>query len=428
MSRRLLIVSPHFPPVNAPDMQRARQALPYLADCGWEAEVLAVDAQDVAAPMDPLLARSIPSHVPVHRVRAPRSAVDRLLRRTSLGGRARPVLARAGSQLLRARRFDLVFFTTTQFSVLRAGASWQREHGVPYVVDWQDPWVTDYYDRPGSPPPPGGWRYRLAAREARRYERSCLEAAAGIVSVNGAYLAQLNTRYPALAHTPAAVIPFGFEPADFALAREPGIAPAFARRPGTRHLVFVGAAGGIMRPALELLFAGLRHWRDSRGGSRPDLHLHFVGTSYAPAEHARPSVLPLARAAGVAELVEETPARVGYLAALRTLLASDAILLLGSDDEAYSPSKLATVAFAGRPVLALVPAGGALDRALAEIGGATVAHFRPQPDVETVVEFLRAFPPVAAAAADRFTHLGAAARTRELAAFLDRALGAAAQP
>ncbi len=41
--KRVLLVSPHFPPVNAPDMQRVRLALPHLRGLGWEPTVLAVE-------------------------------------------------------------------------------------------------------------------------------------------------------------------------------------------------------------------------------------------------------------------------------------------------------------------------------------------------------------------------------------------------
>ena len=40
--RRLLIVSPHFPPLNAPDHQRVRMSLPHYAACGWEPVVLCI--------------------------------------------------------------------------------------------------------------------------------------------------------------------------------------------------------------------------------------------------------------------------------------------------------------------------------------------------------------------------------------------------
>ncbi len=60
--RRVLIVSPHFPPVNAPDHQRVRMSLPYLYENGWEAHVLAVDPRFVAGFLDPYLLQTIPAH------------------------------------------------------------------------------------------------------------------------------------------------------------------------------------------------------------------------------------------------------------------------------------------------------------------------------------------------------------------------------
>ena len=47
---KVLIISPHFPPTNAPDMQRVRMILPYLSESGMTAEVLAVNSAQVAAP------------------------------------------------------------------------------------------------------------------------------------------------------------------------------------------------------------------------------------------------------------------------------------------------------------------------------------------------------------------------------------------
>jgi hypothetical protein len=35
--KRVLVVTPRFPPVNAPDHQRARLMLPFLREFGWEA-------------------------------------------------------------------------------------------------------------------------------------------------------------------------------------------------------------------------------------------------------------------------------------------------------------------------------------------------------------------------------------------------------
>ena len=62
--RRVLIVSPHFPPTNAPDMQRVRMSLPHFREFGWDPHVLTVgDAGDT--PVDPLLSATVPADVEV---------------------------------------------------------------------------------------------------------------------------------------------------------------------------------------------------------------------------------------------------------------------------------------------------------------------------------------------------------------------------
>jgi len=429
--KRVLIVSPHFPPVNAPDHQRIRTSLPYFAACGWEAVVLAVEADFVSAPQDELLVATVPSEVTVCRVRAVPTRLARLAGLGNIAYRAWFPLAAAGARLLRAQRFDLVYFSTTQFVATALGRRWLRRFGVPFVVDLQDPWRTDYYERPGAPRPPGGWKYRFARRQAADLEERSWRDAAGFISVSADYLAQLAARYPWFAEKPAAVIPFGAPEADFALVHTRGdLVPAFEREPGCLHLVNVGAVGPIMRGSLEYLFRQVRAFRSVEPALAARLRFHFIGTSYAPAGRAEPSVLPVAAAFGVADLVREQTARVGYFTALKTLLAADALVIPGSGDSGYSPSKLGVCWLAAKPVLALAPAGSAFARAVTDLDFATLAPW-PGPESDPVIaDFFRATfrapgEPPPGRDALRFAALHTArARTAEQCALFDRALAA----
>jgi len=388
--RRVLIISPHFPPTHAPDHQRVRMSLPYFRENGWDPTVLAVAAECVETAVDPLLADNVPPDVPVCRVRALPVRWTRLIGLGNVAYRAWFQLRRAGDRLLQEQKFDLVYFSTTQFVVTALGRRWQERFGVPFVVDLQDPWRTDYYERPGSPPPPGGWKYRFARWQAARLEERSWRDAAGFVSVSPDYLTQLAARYPWFGRKPAAVIPFGAPEADFVLARaRQDLAPAFAREAGAVHVVSVGAVGPIMRPALELLFAGFNHLRRTDPAAAARLRFHFIGTSYAPAGRAEASVLPVAAASGVTDGVREATGRVGYFTALKSLLAADAIVIPGSDDPAYNPSKIAATFLADRPTLALTPTGSAMDRMLAELGFATLGHWPDPAGRAAVAAFLR---------------------------------------
>ena len=430
--RRVLIISPHFPPTNAPDHQRVRMSLPYFKENGWEPVVLAVDPARVEVTQDPLLTRTVPADVTVHHVSAVPAHCSRRVGLGNIAYRAWFQLRSAGDRLLTAGKFDLVYFSTTQFVVTALGRRWLRRFGVPYVVDIQDPWQTDYYDRPNASPAPGGWKYRFARWQAARLEGPAWRDAAGFISVTPDYLALLKSRYPWFEAKPAAVIPFGASETDFSLARMlPGLEPAFVREPGLVHVISVGAIGPIMRTALELLFAGVRQLRAIDPLTAGKLRFHFIGTSYAPAGSAEPSVLPTAEACGVADLVREDIRRVGYFIAIKTMLEADAVLLPGSDDLAYNPSKTAACFLAAKPTLVLTPAGSALDRMVNELNFAIVARWPAAGSVAVVMEFLRdlangspqSTPPAATLAAFASRHT-ARARTRQQCELFDRAIAA----
>ena len=68
--RKVLIVSPNWPPVNAPDLQRARISLSYYRQYGWEPVVLAVRAADATGTLDPELESTYPADVRIVHCRA----------------------------------------------------------------------------------------------------------------------------------------------------------------------------------------------------------------------------------------------------------------------------------------------------------------------------------------------------------------------
>ncbi len=373
--RNVLIVSPHFPPVNAPDCQRVRMALPYLRRNGWNPTVLAVEARHREDWIDDSLAESLPADVDIVRCGALDRRLTRLLGVNNLGLRSVMHINRAGSDLLARQRFDLVFFSTTQYLVTPLGPAWRRSFGVPYVVDLQDPWRSDYYERPGAPTPPGGWKYNFARFTSWLFEERAMGGAAGLMSVSPRYLRELQERYGWAELPPHAVIPFGAPQADFDhIAREPGAGPGVPSLDRDRfNWVATGVVGPQFSHALRVLLAGVARLRAADPALAGRIRLNFIGTSYAEAERSRPAVLPIAEQYGVGDLVAEHPARVGYLDSLRLMRKADGLLLLGTDDPAYAPSKLFPYYLADRPMLALVHSGSLLERQVRRLHCAHVA-------------------------------------------------------
>ncbi|HVZ65439.1 MAG TPA: glycosyltransferase [Lacunisphaera sp.] len=421
---RVLIISPHFPPVNAPDMQRVRMSLPYFVDAGWEIVVLTVDDKASLAPLEPGLLETVPA--PVRVVRAP--VLSRRWTRwfgvNSLGLRALLGMYFRGRRLLAAESFDLVYFSTTQFVICALGRLWHGQCGVPYVIDLQDPWLSDYYDQPGAPRPPGGWKYRFARGLARLLEGWTLRRAAHVISVSSHYLGTLRERYPWFRGIEGSVVTFGVPDADLQAARRqstttPHLLPASA---GFR-IAYAGRLGPDMRPALDALFAAVARFKDA---PRP-YEIYFFGTSYAAAGQGVATTTDLAARHGISHLVHEQPARIGYLDSLRVLLETDLVLVLGSEDRAYSPSKFYPTLLAARPALVIAPFASVLEAKVRELGGAALISFEPREPlatatVEAVATVLAAFADHPAAPLGPPANLAAVEREYSAAAIARRQL------
>ena len=353
--KKVLIVSPHFPPVNAADMQRTRLALPYLRELGWEPTVLAVDPDSVeGAVIDAVLEKTYPDDIRVIRVHGLPSRYTRWLGIGSLWWRCGRALRLAGDQLLRREKFDLVFFSNTQFDSFTLGPLWRQRYGIPYVLDYQDPWVNDYYRDTGTRPPGGALKFWVSQFNARRREPKVLKKVSRIIAVSPAYGPSLQKRYPWFAASTVRTIPFGTSSLDLETARshEPS-RKLIPFGDGHIHHVYAGRCGDDMVIALTILFRAFKRYLDSHPTEARRHRFHFIGTDYAPAPLGRERVVPVAKREGVASYVNEHCYRVPYFDALNFLIRADALVVIGSDDATYSASKIYPYILARRPLITI---------------------------------------------------------------------------
>lgn len=377
--KRVLIVSPNWPPVSFPDLHRVRMALPYFAESGWEPLVLHINPDEQEGLKDPSLILSVPPSTRTYQARGVRRGATEWFGLTSVGWRSLVGLQRDGARIIEAERPDVVFFSTTMFVTTVLGRLWHERFGVPYIVDYQDPWVDDYYDRSGVKPP-GGWlKYRASRAIARTLEPQVMRSVSHIISVSPAYADSLRVRYAYLRAEQFTVLPFGAPEADFEMLQQlrirDGLFDAFD---GKQHWVYAGAAGAMMTPALRLLFSALAKIRNESSREWRDVHLHFVGTSYAPQDKAVETVRPIAVECGVGDVVTETTARLPYFEALKAITEATALVVIGSDSASYSASKLYPYVLARRPMLSVLHAESPAVRILRAIGAGEVVEFDPR--------------------------------------------------
>jgi hypothetical protein len=351
--RKVLIVSPHFAPINSPDMQRTRMALPFLRGLGWEPVVLAVAPALVeGGVLEALLEKTYPADIRVVRVGGIPSWATRAVGVGSLWLRCGRAIRAAGEKLLSSERFDLVFFSTTQFDAFTLGPLWKKRFGVPYVLDYQDPWVNDYYSRTGTKPPGGRLKFAFSQWCGRRKEPEVLRKASAVVSVSGAYATTLAATYPWFDASRVVFLPFGAAERDFAVARmHVPEKPLIDFSDGLIHLVYTGRCGPDMSTSLSITFRAFKIYLAANPSEAKKIRFHFIGTDYAPRPFGREWAMPVAIAEGVEQYITEECYRVPYFDALYYLIHANALIAVGSNDPTYSASKIFPYVLAQRPML-----------------------------------------------------------------------------
>ncbi|MBE9175010.1 hypothetical protein IQ225_06260 [Synechocystis salina LEGE 06155] len=381
MNRRVLIVSPHFPPVNAADHQRIRMALPYFADFGWDVTILCVDSEFVEGINDLNLSLTIPTNVEIIRCKAISLKLSRKLKLGNLAFRSIPFLIKATAQYFEKNYFDLVYFSNTVFLTMPLGRHWQQKYNVPYVLDFQDPWLSDYYERTGTTPPGGKLKYTLANALAQILEPFTLGKAAHITSVSPDYPQALMKRYPFLRNDQFTVLPFGAPENDFEILDSLGIQQTiFDPNDGYQHWVYVGRAFEAMYLSLNSLFAAIQQHRLQNPGPWENIKLHFVGTKYSIHDQGK-EIEAIAKSYDLEQIVTEYPQRIPYFEALQVLKDSHGILIIGSDDPGYSASKIYPCILARKPLLAIVHKNSLVVKVIEDCNAGEVITFETiEPD------------------------------------------------
>ena len=428
--RNVLIISPRFPPTNAPDVQRVRLALPFFESRGWRPTVVCVDSRCVAAPLDDVLASTIPPEVAVHRVAAYPQKWTSWLGIGSLTMRSYRQIAAAAGRLLSENRFDLVFFSTTEFGVLPLGPKWLKKFRIPYAVDLQDPWVNHYYRDNDIRPPGGSIKHSLHQWAASRLEPYVLKDASQIMVVSQRYSETLCRRYSFLKSDQFVTIPFAATLNDVEVASSTRVSnPHFRKNDGKKHWVYAGRCGPDMKYALTCILGAFRKFLLENPDEARSIQLHFIGTDYAPPGSERYWVKPIGEELGLGEFVQESPSRVPFFEALRCLIDADAVLVPGSSDASYTASKIYPYIAAGRPLLTTFHHDSSVNDVMHRVQAGTCVSFSSTDSVQQTTEAVyqqwfasRAFEVLPEINREQFSDFLAPAMTDRIVACFETAL------
>jgi len=348
--KTVVLIAPHFFPSFQASVHRARLWAYHLHEFGWRPVIVTTDPKYYECQVDDELLSLLPDDLRVVRVRALPTKPIRLI--GNLGFRSVFWYYRAVRDLAATEKIDFVHITCDSFPASLAGPLVQRFLNIPYGIDYQDPWI---------PETPSRHRFFskawLAQRVSAFLEPIAVRSARLITGINEKYFASVLRRNPhLLSRAEAAGMPFGSSDLDFKrLAEHPRKLFLFDPDDGNMHLLYAGALLPQAHGVLERLFAAINLIRERNPGLASRLRLHFVGTGIHESDSTRGhTVTPYIQKWGLESIVDEMPSRIKYLDVLAHLAASTAILVVGSIEKHYSPSKIYQGVLSKRPVFALL--------------------------------------------------------------------------
>ncbi|GGD49807.1 hypothetical protein GCM10011411_07020 [Aurantiacibacter arachoides] len=385
--------------------------------------MVCVDERFYEEPADPELAKLVDPSVEIVRVEALDQAHARPFGLGDIGLRGYRGIRRAIANLMRTRQIDAVLITGSPFYPMLLSNWIRRTFKVPVVLDFQDPWRSDWGDTL-----PLLSKGSASHALSKLLEPRAMGGASHVTTVSAEQARKLVARYHALGPQDVTAIPIGSDPADFEALRR-GAAPTTIVIDERRwNLTYPGTIWPLVLPTLEAFLQGLAAWRARFPDAAANVTVNFIGTTAQPNNTNEYRVMPLAERAGVADLVNEVPQRLPYVDALTALSRSDAGLMLGSEEAHYTASKLSLFLMSERPYLALFHEQSDAHRSLVKAGGGIALGFARADDLVSrqselvgALQRLRtqgdAFAP---AAPESYTEYTGASVARRYAAIFDR--------
>ncbi|GGO63776.1 glycosyltransferase [Bowmanella pacifica] len=375
MSKRLLYIAFHFPPIQVSSgVHRTLAFSRYFSEHDWKVRVLTADVKAYQQWTEAQY-KFIPDKVSVVRAFARDTARHFSFKGRYLGWMSIPdrwqswILGGvwAGYWQIRRERPDVILSTYPIASAHIIGYFLHKLTGVPWVADFRDPMLQDAY--PSNP----------AIRSVFAWiEKKAVKHCKKIIFTSPGAVELYQTRFPDVEPDRWQLIPNGYDSKLFDALPEVPKQDAQDEKITLLH-------SGTIYPAERdprALFQALSELKQEDQLLFGKLKLVLRATGHDEL------FAPMISEYGIGDMVELAPG-TDYLTALQEMLQVDALLLMQASNCNYqTPAKAYEYIRAKRPVLALTDPSGDTASVIRQSGAAMVA---PLDDVAAIKKVLREF-------------------------------------
>lgn len=422
--KKVLIISPHFPPSNLAAVHRSRLFAQHLPAFGWEPIILTADEKYYEEALDHNLVKLLPEGLRIEKVKAYHVTKPRLI--GDIGLRSFLQLLKKAVDLIKKEKIDFLYIPIPSFYVALIGRIAHAKTKVPYGIDYIDPWVHTF---PGSNKLFS--RHWWSTKIAGWLEPIAVKNAKVITGVAEGYYDGVLQRNPKLKQDALfAAMPYGGEAADYNMVSQLKIATyVFSMKANKIQLVYAGALlPKAIKPLRAICEAICKHPE-----TFINLELYFIGTGTSSDVSEGCSISEIARDYGLWNtIIFEHPARIPYLDVIAHLSAASGVFILGSTEAHYTPSKVYQAVLAYKPIWAVLHLASTACEIIRSSTAGIVLDFNGEQDLPTIsnklansyfefVKYLAAYEPGKINTA-YFDQYSAKKVTGVLASLLDKAI------
>lgn len=344
--KKILIISPHFPPSNLAAVHRSRLLAQHLPSFGWQPIILTVHENYYEEKLDYNLEKLLPLTLQIEKVKAFPITKPRLI--GDIGLRAFFQLYKKAKSLILVNKIDFLFIPIPSFYCALLGRWLNKSTGIKYGIDYIDPWVHQF---PGSDKLFS--RHWFSTQIAKFLEPIAIRNASLITGVAEGYYKGVMERNPHLVKQAVfGAMPYGGEEADHTILESLAIEPyLFKKKQEKIQLVYAGAMLPKAYQPLEQIFKTIQ----LNPTVFSAIEFHFIGTGKTPDDPTGYNIRLLAEQYGLWQTtVFEYPKRIPYMDVLIHLHNADGVFILGSTEPHYTPSKTYQSVLSNRPIFAVL--------------------------------------------------------------------------
>lgn len=373
--KKILLISPHYPPSNLAAVHRTRLFAQHLPSFGWEPLILTVHEDSYEETLDWNLVKLLPEKQQIEKVKAFPVTKPRLI--GDIGLRGYFQLRKKALQLVQNEKIDFVFILIPSFYVSLIGPYLHRKTGVRYGIDYIDPWVHVF---PGSNKLFS--RHWWSTKLAQWLEPKAVKYASLITGCAEGYYKGVQERNShLLAQTVFGAMPYGGEAQDHAIVPTLHLKPYLFEPNAKLQFVYAGALLPKAFSVLAAVFEAIAANKELFAGTE----FHFIGTGKVANDANSFTVRPFAEEFGLwGTVVFEYPKRIPYLDVLVHLNAADAVFILGSTEPHYTPSKVYQGVLSKKLLLAVLHSESTAVEVINRSEAGVVLAFNGPDDIDTV--------------------------------------------